>query len=63
MVAMVTYFFHRLIMGEVKIDIFFLSQWVYLYFFTEMFIELSYMIHMVFVQITEFDWLPTRQKG
>ena len=40
MVTMATYNFHRLIMGKVKVDNFFLSQWVYLEFiFTEMFIE------------------------
>ena len=31
--------------------------------FTEMIIELSSTFHMAFVQITEFDWLPGRQKG
>ena len=52
----------------------FLSQLGYLEFmFTEMFIEmltemlqkylLSSTFHMSFVQITEFDWLPGRQKG
>ena len=40
LVAMATYIFHRLIMGKVKIDNLFLSQWGYLEFiFTEMFIE------------------------
>ena len=31
---MVTYSFHRLIMGKEEIDTFFLSQWGYLDFFT-----------------------------
>ena len=37
---MATYIFHGLIIGKVKIDNFFLSQWGYLEFiFTEMLIE------------------------
>ena len=60
---MATYSFHRLIMGKVEICKFFLSQWKYLDFFTEMFIELSSTFHMTFVQIGEFDWLSGRQKG
>ena len=39
LVAMATYSFHTLIMGKEEIDNFFLSQWGYLDFFTEMFIE------------------------
>ena len=39
MVAMATYSSHRLTMGKEEIDIFFLSHWGYLDFFTEMFIE------------------------
>ena len=39
LVAMATYSSQRLIMGKVEIDIFFLSHWGYLDFFTEMFIE------------------------
>ena len=39
LVAMATYSSHRLIMGKVEICIFFLFQWRYLDFFTEMFIE------------------------
>ena len=63
MVAMATYIFHTLITGKVKIDIF-LSQWGYLdLFFTKIFIELSFIFHMAFVQIAEYDWLPGRQKG
>ena len=51
-------------MGKVEISKFFLSQWRYLdFFFTEMFIELSFTFHMTFVQIGVFDWLSGRQKG
>ena len=32
-------------------------------FFTEMFLEQSSTIHMNFVQIAEFDWLPWQHKG
>ena len=39
LVAMATYSSHRLIMGKVENCNFFLSQWRYLDFFTEMFIE------------------------
>ena len=58
-----TYVSQRLIMGSC-----FLSQWGYLDFFTEMFIEQSSMFHKTFVlviavQIAEFDWLPGRQKN
>ena len=61
---MATFSFHRLKMGKVEIGIFFLSQWRYLdFFFTEMFIELSSMFHITFVQIGVFDWLLGRQKG
>ena len=53
---MTTYIFHRPIMGKVKLDNFFLSQWMYLEFnFTEIFIEYSSTLHMASVQITEFD--------
>ena len=50
-------------MGKVEICIFFLSQWRYLDFFTEMFIEWSSMFHITFVQIGVFDWLSGWQKG
>ena len=60
---MATYSSHRLIMGKVEICKFFLSQWRYLDFFTEMFIELSSTFHMTFVQIGVFNWLSGRQKG
>ena len=64
LVAMATSIFHRLIFGKVKIDNFFLSQWGYLEFiFTKIFIELSSMFHMAFVQIAELNWLSGRQKG
>ena len=33
------------------------------FFFTEMFIELSSMFHITFVQIGVFDWLSGRQKA
>ena len=57
---MATYIFHRLKMGKVKIDIFFLFEWRYLEFsFTDLFIEKS---SMAFVQILEFDWFHGRQK-
>ena len=46
MVAMATYSSHRLTMGKVEISIFFLSQWRYLDFFMEMFIEQSSMFHI-----------------
>ena len=60
---MATYSSHRLIMGKVEICKFFLSQWRYFEIqFTEMFIELSFMFHMTFVQIGVFDWLLGRQK-
>ena len=36
---------------------------IFVFFFTEMFIELSSTFHMTFVQISEFDWLSGRQKG
>ena len=36
---MATYSSYRLIMGKEEIDIFFLSQWGHLHFFTEMFID------------------------
>ena len=63
LVAMATYIFHRFKKGKAKIGNFFLSQWGYLEFiFTEMFIEKSSMLHMAFVQIAEFDWLPGQQK-
>ena len=39
LVAMATYSSHTLIIGKEEIDNFFLSQWGYLNFFTEMFVE------------------------
>ena len=60
---MATYNSQRLIMGKVEICKFFLSQWRYLDFFTEMFVALSSTLHMTFVQIGVFDWLSGRQKG
>ena len=48
---MATYSSHRLIMG------------IFGFFVTEMFIEKSSTFHMIFVQISEFDWLSGRQKG
>ena len=59
---MATYIFHRRIMGKVKIDNFFVSQWVYLILFLQKCLLSSPLFRMVFVQITEFDWLPGRQK-
>ena len=38
MVAMATYSSVRLIMGKEKIDLFF-SLWIFVFFFTEMFIQ------------------------
>ena len=57
---MATYSSHRLIMGKVEICSFFLPQWRYLDFFTEMFIEYT-MFYITFVQIGVFDWLSGRQ--
>ena len=42
---------------------FLLSHCRYLDFFTEMFLEWSSTIHMYFVHIAEFDWLPWQHKG
>ena len=61
---MATYSSHRLIMGKVEICKFFFCLNGYIWiFFTEMFIELSSMFHMTFVQIGVFDWLSGWQKG
>ena len=49
MIAMATYIFHRLIMGQVEIDNFSVSMGFG--FFTEMIIKLSSMFHITFVQI------------
>ena len=56
---------HRLIMSEVKINIFSVSKGYLELIFTEkiMFIEKSSTFHVAFVQIAEFDWLPGRLKG
>ena len=55
---------HRLIMGKEEIDNFFcLIGDIWIFFFTEMYIEQSSTFHTTFVQIGEFDWLSARQKG
>ena len=60
---MATYSSHKLIMGKVEICKFYLSQWRYLNFFTEMFIGLSSTFHMTFVQIGVFDGCQGGKKG
>ena len=39
------------------------SRQIFRFFSTEMFLEKSSTIHMNFVQIAEFDWLPWQRKG
>ena len=61
---MATYSSHRLIMGKEEIDNFFcLIGDIWIFFFTEMFIEKSSTFHATFVQIGEFDWLSAQRKG
>ena len=61
---MATYISHRLIMGKEEIDNFFcLIEDIWIFFFTEMFIEYSSTFHTTFVQIGEFNWLSARKKG
>ena len=61
---MATYSSHRLTMGKKEIDNFFcLIGDIWIFIFTEMFIDKSSTFHMTFVKIGEFDWLLGWQKG
>ena len=59
---MATYSSHRLIMGKEEIDNFSVSMGIFGFCFTKMFIAFT-TFHKTFVQVSEFDWLPGRQKG
>ena len=63
-IFMATYSLHRLIMGKVKVGIYFyLTADILTKVFTEVFLEVSSTKYMNFVQTAKFDWLPWQQKG
>ena len=61
---MATYNFRRLIMGKVKVGLYFyLTADILTKVFSEMVLEKSSTKHMNFIQTAEFDWLPRQPKG